>query len=153
MSYRIRAAALLMLSVLTGCHDSPLGPGNNSSRVPSNNSSLGSSDYVDRIAFVGAVTAPDIVTAGDAFEVTMISLAGDGCSTPLRDEVKQTGPLEVTITPIDQVYVGPGVCTENAPQFRHSVSLLARTPGALEVNVMTQSAGGVAVIRRTVMVQ
>jgi hypothetical protein len=47
------------------------------------------------------------------------------------------GPLLVNITPHDLEYVGSGGCTDNTPQFRHSINLTPEARGLLQVRVVS----------------
>lgn len=86
------------------------------------------------------------------FDVVMLSLAANGCWSPGRNVVRQTGALAVTITPYVQVYTGDdAVCTQDAPTLTHSVRLHAQSRGNLEVSVKTALPAGV--IKRTVVVR
>lgn len=138
----MRAAILLALLSLPGCK-----------------SPFGSGDYRELLAGVYSVTAPDTVGAGSSFDVVMISQGGDGCWKPGRCITGQSGPLQATIIPFDEEYVGHDLaCTDNLPALRHSVRLPTTKRGIFEVTVKTYrraSTGkdSVGVILRTVVVR
>jgi hypothetical protein len=121
--------------------------------------SLGPEDgYRERLAAVMNVTVPDTVSVGSTFEVVMLSSAANGCWKIGRDELSSTSPVQATITPYDQENVESDVCPQNAPTFRHLVSLSAAVPGDFSVTVRTRmkaSTGkdSVGTIQRTVAVR
>jgi hypothetical protein len=116
---RLAVPFALALSVLAGC-DWPF-----------------QSDYRERLVWVWDASAPDTVEVGSAFEVALMSSGTNGCWRKGRDDVRRVGPLLANITPHDLEYVGSDGCTDDTPNFRHSINLTPEARGLFQVRVVS----------------
>lgn len=80
------------------------------------------------------VSAPDTVTAGEPFDVTVRTYGG-GCDQKGETRVDRSAGV-VVITPIDVFTEGSGVvCPAVLRRFEHAVRVTFEEPGAGEVRV------------------
>jgi hypothetical protein len=99
------------------------------------------------------LTAPDSVTAGTPFQVTVTTLGFSGCWTEDRTDVTSLAG-EAVVRPYDRVREGP--CTQALVNLPHSVQLRFDQPGTASIVVQgVRDDGGNAEptqIQRTVVV-
>lgn len=97
-------------------------------------------DYRDRISFIDSVHVSDSVRLGEAFYVTIVTSAPNGCWKQGHDEVqKQLNGYR--IIPYDQEYLGSNMCPQAVVNFIHNVSLVIEKAADHQIEIQHRTWG------------
>ena len=98
------------------------------------------------------VEAPDTVTAGVAFDVTVNTFGSSSCVRAERLDVEVLGRV-ARLTPYDRIAPPNSVCTPDLSAHPHTAPVTFPSPGAATLEVLGRTAAGDTVVRRAVVVR
>lgn len=98
------------------------------------------------------IEAPETVTAGQAFEVTVNSFGSSSCVRADRLDVAVAGSV-ARLTPYDRVAPTDTPCTEDFGAHPHTASVTFTTPGPAVLEAHGRSASGDTVVTKDVLVR
>ena len=98
------------------------------------------------------IEAPDTVSAGSAFDVTVNTFGSSSCTRPERLDVEVTGQV-ARLTPYDLVPTGDVECTADFGAHPHQAEVMFPTAGHATLEVLGRAASGDTIVRKAVVVR
>ena len=98
------------------------------------------------------VEAPDTVSAGVAFDVTVNTFGSSSCVRAERLDVEVNGTV-ARLTPYDRVAPPNSVCTADLGAHPHTASVTFPNPGSATLEVLGRTESGDTVVRQAVVVK
>ena len=98
------------------------------------------------------VEAPESVTAGVAFDVTVNTFGSSSCVRAERLDVEVVGSV-ARLTPYDRVAPPNSECSADVGAHPHTAQVTFPTPGAAMLEVHGRTAAGDTVVRKAVVVK